>query len=118
MLGACWTRSNEMGLRYTVVFRLVLHLGLTIISLSGAVPAAMGQSSIPAVDRIRLSQAFRLADSLCGRLWTDWYHAPFAVLLVTPQREFLLRHPRPSAEFDSLGYDTLLGSPVWSRPRR
>jgi hypothetical protein len=84
--------------------------------------AAPGRSragpALPSLDRVRLAEAFRLADSLGGRLWPGWHRAPFAVLLVTSQREFLLRHPRPSAEFDSLGYDSLLASPVWSRPRR
>jgi hypothetical protein len=96
-----------------------LALALMIASaIAGETRAALAQSSIPATDRIRLGETFRLADSLGERLWNGWYHAPFAVLLVTPQREFLLRHPRPTAGFDSLGFDSLLGSAVWSRPRR
>jgi len=91
---------------------------LLALMAAGGTRAAIAQSSIPATDRIRLAEAFRLADSLGGRLWNGWYRAPFVVLLVTPQREFLLRHPKPTASFDSLGFDSLLGTAVWSRARR
>ncbi|HEV8150683.1 MAG TPA: hypothetical protein VGP61_10910, partial [Gemmatimonadales bacterium] len=47
-----------------------------------------------------------------------WSSAPFAVLLVTPEREFLLRHPRPSADFKPLGYDSLLKADVFARARQ
>ena len=43
--------------------------------------------------------------------------APFAVLLVTPEYEFLIRHPRPSQDFTLIGYDTVLKSNVYSRKR-
>lgn len=68
-------------------------------------------------DRARLAEAFRLADAVGDRLWSGWSRAPFAVLLVTPDREFLLRHPQPSPEFRRVGYDSLLGTAVFTRPR-
>ena len=70
------------------------------------------------VDRIRVAEAFRLARSLGDRIWPDWGKAPFAVLLVAGEREILLRHPAPSADFVAAGDDALLDSPVWSRPRQ
>lgn len=39
------------------------------------------------------------------------------MLLVTPENEFLIRHPKPSKEFTSIGYDTLLQSDVYFRKR-
>ncbi|HET6671105.1 MAG TPA: hypothetical protein VFH15_12830 [Pyrinomonadaceae bacterium] len=68
-------------------------------------------------DRIRLSEAFRLADQLGDRIWPRWSRAPFAVLLVTPEYEFLIRHPLPSPDFASLGYDRELNSDVFYRRR-
>lgn len=68
-------------------------------------------------DRVRIAEAFRVSDQLGERVWPEWRDVPFAVLLVTPEREFLLRHPRPSADFTRLGYDSLLRSDVFVRRR-
>lgn len=68
-------------------------------------------------DRVRLAEAFRLGDALGERVWKGWSKAPFAVLLVTPEYEFLVRHPRPSDDFTRLGYDRLLKSEVYFRKR-
>jgi hypothetical protein len=40
-----------------------------------------------------------------------------ALLLVTEDREYLVRHPKPSADFTRAGYDSLLQSDVLTRPR-
>ena len=70
------------------------------------------------VDRIRVAEAFRLSDSLSDRLWSGWSKVPFAVLLVTPEKEFLIRHPRPSQDFIRLGYDAKLKSAIFYRDRK
>lgn len=69
-------------------------------------------------DRVRIAEAFRLATAVGDEIWPAWTSAPFAILLVTPEREFLLRHPRPSADFTRLGYDSLLATDVLVRPRQ
>lgn len=74
-------------------------------------------ASLPAADRVRLAEAFALAAAVGDRVWPAWSRAPFAVLLVTPEHEFLLRHPRPSTDFRRIGYDGLLGSEVHTRRR-
>src|SRR5207253_8998523 len=71
----------------------------------------------PEVDHIRLAETFRLADDIGDRVWPKWRKAPFAVLLVTPDYEFLIRHPRPSADFAKLAYDPVLKSDVYYRKR-
>src|SRR5256885_515624 len=68
-------------------------------------------------DRVRLAEAFRLADALGNRVWPDWDKAPFAVLLVAPDYEFLIRHPKPSDDFTPLGEDAVLKHKVWVRKR-
>ena len=75
------------------------------------------QPAIPEIDRTRLAEAFRLGDKIGDRVWPGWSKAPFAVLLVTPDYEFLMRHPKPSADFTKLGYDALLKSDVYYRKR-
>ncbi len=79
---------------------------------------AQDKPSVSEVDRIRLAEAFRLAQSLGDRVWKDWDKALFAVLLVTPEYEFLIRHPRPSKDFTLIGYDSMLKSDVYFRKRK
>lgn len=69
-------------------------------------------------DRIRLAEAFRLSDQLGERIWPGWNSAPFAVLLVTPEFEFLVRHDKPTPDFERVGYDELLKSAIYRRPRQ
>jgi hypothetical protein len=73
--------------------------------------------SISETDRIRLAETFRLGDKLADKVWPNWSKAPFAVLLVTPEHEFLVRHPSPSKDFTEIGYDKLLKSKVNRRKR-
>jgi hypothetical protein len=68
-------------------------------------------------DRVRIREAYRLAGQLGDRIWPGWHDAPFALLLVTPDYEYLVRHPNPTPDFTSLGSDTLLGGPVFYRKR-
>lgn len=74
--------------------------------------------SLEESDRIRLAEAFRLSDQLGDRIWPGWNSAPFAVLLVTPEFEFLIRHDKPTPDFERVGYDELLKSAIYRRPRR
>jgi hypothetical protein len=79
---------------------------------------AQDKPSVREIDRVRLAEAFRLGESLGDRVWKEWSKAPFAVLLVTPEHEFLIRHPRPSKDFTLVGYDSMLKSHVYFRKRQ
>jgi hypothetical protein len=79
---------------------------------------AQDKPKIPEIDRIRLAEVFRLGESLGPQVWKDWNKAPFAVILVTPETEFLIRHPQPSQDFTAIGYDSLLKSDVYFRKRQ
>jgi len=78
---------------------------------------SQAKPTIPEVDHIRLAETFRLGDEIGDRVWPKWRKAPFAVLLVTPDYEFLIRHPKPSADFAKLAYDPVLKSDVYYRKR-
>jgi hypothetical protein len=94
-------------------------VALSFLILSFVLNAtAQEKPNLPEVDRVRLAEAFNLAEKLGDDLWAGWTKAPFAVLLVTPEREFLIRHPRPSEDFRSLGYDARLKSNVYYRDRK
>ncbi len=93
----------------------ILVLLIFLFAVSGI--SAQDDPNIPEIDRIRLAEAFRIGDKLGNQVWENWDKAPFAVLLVTPEKEFLIRHPRPSKDFTLIGYDSLLKSDVYYRKR-
>jgi len=95
------------------VIKIILALLLVAASAS-----AQDKPALREVDRTRLAEAFRLSDQLSDELWAGWSKAPLAVLLVTPDKEFLIRHPQPSKDFTPLGYDTKLKSEVFYRDRK
>ena len=58
-----------------------------------------------------------LAEAIGDRIWPGWSRVPFAVVLVTPETEFFIRHGAPPADAVTIGWDTLLRSEVYARPR-
>jgi len=97
----------KQGLLKHAVLLLLLLLWLAPIISAQPVPR------VAEIDRVRLAEAFRIGDALGNRVWSGWDKAPFCVLLVTPDNEFLIRHPKPSADFVLISYDTLLKSNVY-----
>jgi len=89
-------------------------------SAPGVTVATRTDPQVPglrAADRVRILEAFRLADALGDSLWRGWSAVPFAVLLVTPTQEFLFRHPHPSPDFARVLDEPSLGGAVYTRPR-
>src|SRR6185503_7856813 len=99
------------------MIRITFALNFILLLAAGN---ALGQDkpALREIDRTRLAEAFRLSDQLADELWAGWSKAPLAVLLVTPEKEFLIRHPQPSNDFTSLGYDPKLKSEVFYRDRK
>jgi len=102
----------------------LLLFGVSTVAACARTPVARtapalstASSTLAWDDRVRIAEAFRLADAIGDSTWPGWTSAPFAVLLVTPEREFLVRHPRPSPDFTRIGYDSLLRGDVLVRPR-
>jgi hypothetical protein len=92
---------------------------IAIFGLLALAPAAHAEApTLPEIDRIRIAEAFRLAETLGNQVWPDWDKAPFAILLITAEHEFLIRHPKPSDDFTLIGEDALLKSKVWYRKRK
>jgi hypothetical protein len=58
-----------------------------------------------------------LAAAMGTHLWPDWTAAPFSVLLITPEQEFLLNERPVQAEFTRVDHDSLLRSDVFVRTR-
>lgn len=99
----------------TVVFRV--FAALLAAAASPGAPQEAKTAAIPEADRVRLAEAFRLAEAIGDGIWPGWSKVPFAVVLVTPEKEFFVRHPAPPANAKGAGWDALLGSEVYARPR-
>ena len=74
--------------------------------------------AIEEIDRVRIAEAYAIGEKLQDQLWAGWSTAPYGILFITDDHEFLIRHPKPNDEFTSIGYDKLLKSEVFARPRK
>lgn len=68
--------------------------------------------------RIRIAEAERIFDKLGDKIWKGWDKAPFAILLVDNDYEYLINYPSPPPDFKKIGYDSLLKSDVCYRSRK
>jgi hypothetical protein len=80
--------------------------------------ASQSTAQLSEPDRVRLAEAFRVAERVRAEVWSGWERTPMAVLLVTDSIEYLVGHPRPTSEFTPLAPDSVLGREVLARPRR
>lgn len=90
-------------------------IALAVLGASSG--AAQSSPHMSATDQVRIREAFNLASHLGEHIWPGWHDAPFALLLVTPDFEFLVHHASPTPEFSRAGSDTLVGMPVYFRKR-
>ena len=102
--------KNRMGHIYAYFFIFILFY-LSPASFAQKAPA------ISETDRIRLAEVFHLESKLSDKVWKNWSKTPLAILLVTPENEFLIGHPSPSKDFTEIGYDKLLKNKVHWRKR-
>jgi hypothetical protein len=99
------------------LFMQLITLGLVLVLTYPSLQEKPSPPQLREIDRVRLAEAFRLADAIGDKIWPGWNKAAFAVLLVTPEWEFLLRHSQPTKDFTLLGEDQLLQTKVWYRKR-
>lgn len=68
-------------------------------------------------DRVLLAEARHLSGEVADRIWPGWNRAPFALLLVSQDREFAMGYPGPPDGFVKVGEDNRLGGTLYSRER-
>jgi hypothetical protein len=95
----------------TVLFILGLSVFFRVTAWSRQNPQLQRE------DEVRIAEAFRLANAIQDDVWPGWSRTAFALMLVTPDHEFLLGHPRATNNFDTLGFDANLDSRVLYRTR-
>jgi len=69
-------------------------------------------------DKIRIKEAVKIFNEYGNSVWNDWDSAPFALLLVTNENEYLFYHSNPTDEFTDTGFDSITGSNIYIRPRQ
>ena len=89
---------------------------VAVVLLSQTIEA-QNKPALTETDRVRLAEVFRLAAAVDTKIWKDWRQAPFTVLLITDEYEFLIRHPSPSQDFSLIAFDPMLNSNVYFRKR-
>ena len=94
------------------LFLLTTFACATFSAVASTAPA------ISDIDRIRIAEVYRIGEKLQDEVWPEWSTAPFGILFVTDDNEFLIRHAKPNDQFTSIGYDKLLKSEVFVRSRK
>lgn len=69
-------------------------------------------------DKIRIKEALRIFEELGDSVWKNRDSTPFAILLVTNDNEYLMNHSDPTEDFKPLGFDSAVGSEIYTRPRQ
>ena len=78
---------------------------------------AVAEPELTETDRTLLSETFRLAEELGEEIWPGWGAAPWEVLLVGAEHQFLVNSPRRPEGFTELARDELLEGRVLVAPR-
>jgi len=106
----------------------VLVLAVAVAVLSGLVgtgaslgesgpPVEGSQAQLPAIEAVRLAEAYRLVEEVGNRIWPGFDSVPFPVLLVTDEIEYLVGWEKAAPQgFEALGVDKILRKNVLSRP--
>ena len=69
-------------------------------------------------DKVRIREAVHISELYGEQIWKGFDEVPFSIIFITDTIEFLLFHPNPTEDFTLLGYDSLLSSKVYFRPRQ
>lgn len=110
----CSRDADRRGRRKGGRVRRALAAVTLAAAVAGTAAAAPG---LTPEDRVLLAETFRLAAELGEEIWPGWGVAPWEVLLVGEEHEYLVNSPRRPEGFELLGRDDQLGGKVLFRPR-
>ena len=98
-------------------FCAVLLAVPALLTASRTPPESERPPAMDPADRVRLAEAYRLAEAIGDSIWPGWSRVPFATVLVAGGHEYFVRHPHPPSGSTPLGRDEVLGSDVFVRAR-
>jgi hypothetical protein len=90
-------------------FLLVLSLSINLLCTSQQFPKMRVE------DRIRIHEAEFLCKKFGNQVWPGIARVPFTIMLVCDTTEFLINCVKPSPEFRSAGFDSILNTEVFVR---
>jgi len=98
----------------------IAGLGILLLGIAAAPATGLAQvrPRLQPTDRVRLAEGRRLASRICEQLWPGWGRTAFQLLLVRDSAEYLVDSERSPDGFARLGFDSVLGAEVWTRPRQ
>ncbi len=68
-------------------------------------------------DKVRIVEAYKIAERSADSIWAGWSETPFVILLVADDYEYLIGHTPSTDDFAPLGYDEILKQDVFYRNR-
>ena len=98
--------------------KIILAFILLFISNKNSLYSQSDLNVIRTEDKIRIKEAVKIFKEYGNFVWKDWNFAPFALLLVTNENEYLMFHSNPSDDFADTGFDSITGSNIYIRPRQ
>lgn len=88
---------------------------LSILILSNVLFSKPDSTGITHEDKLRIREALRISNDFGNLIWENFDSAPFVILLVTNENEYLINHRDSENEFVSIGYDTIIGGEIFTR---
>lgn len=99
-------------------FNKLLIAFVIILSISKPVFSIKDNPDFREADKIRINEAFQIFKNSGNSIWSNWDKAPFTLILVTDENEFLINISNPPDDFKNIGYDSFIGDSIYSRPRQ
>jgi hypothetical protein len=93
------------------------HLLLSVVVVAAIGCGQPSENVFREQDRIRIAEAFIIAESYCEKVWPGWNEVPLSLIFLTKDHEYLIHHPNPTDDFNLLGFDSLLQADVLFRAR-
>lgn len=69
-------------------------------------------------DKIRIVEANKIFNESANSIWSNWDKAPFTMIFITDDNEYLMNISNPPEDFKNIGYDSIIGSTIYTRPRQ
>ncbi len=103
-------QNKLLNSHYPILILLICFVCLSV--------QAQDSPSLRVEDKVRIKEAQVIAKKYGDAIWKEFSQTPFTILLVTDEYEFLINHPYPSDEFESLGKDDYLDAEIYYRQQQ
>ena len=99
-------------------FNILLTAFVIILSISKSAFSINDSSDFRYEDKIRINEAIQIFKNSGNSIWSNWDKAPFTLILVTEENEYLINIANPPVDFKNIGYDSIIGNSIYTRPRQ